>query len=120
MRTVAVRHGPAPSPLYGSARVWLHCLVFVTVVGEFSQDDHRVAAHELFRRYGLKEIVTNVFESVSIMESTLTRLKRDVDRVTDYYDTIRFYQYPLQDTLVISTLTKKKWRRTLVKRNETT
>lgn len=61
----------------------------------------------------------NVFESVSMMESTLTRLKRDVDLTVDYYDTIRFYQYPLGDTLVISTLSKKKWRRTMVKRNET-
>lgn len=93
--------------------------MLVTVVSEFSQDDHRVAAYELLRRYGLKEIVENVFESVSMVETTLTRLKRDVDRTVDYYDTIRFYQYPLQGTLVISTLSKKKWRRTLVKCNGT-
>ena len=89
--------------------------MFVTVVGEFSQDDHRIAAHELFKQYGLKEIITNVFESVTIKENTLARLKRDVDRITDYYDTVRFYQYPMEDTLVITSLSRKQWRRTLVK-----
>lgn len=95
--------------------MWVNYVVLVTVVSEFAQDDHRIAAHELFRLYGLKEVMANVFESVTITENTLARLKRDVDRVTDYYDTIRFYQYPLEETLVISSLSKKRWRRTLVK-----
>lgn len=89
--------------------------MFVSVVGEFSQDDHKMAAHELFRQYGLKEIIADVFETVSIKENTLARLKRDVDRVTDYYDTVRFYQFPVEETLVITSLSKKKWRRTLVR-----
>ena len=89
--------------------------MFVSVVGEFSQDDHKIAAHELFRQYGLKEIITDVFETVSIKENTLARLKRDVDRITDYYDTVRFYQFPVEETLVITSLSKKKWRRTLVR-----
>lgn len=89
--------------------------MFVSVVGEFSQDDHKMAAHELFRQYGLKEIIADVFETVSIKENTLARLKRDVDRITDYYDTVRFYQFPVEETLVITSLSKKKWRRTLVR-----
>lgn len=99
------------------SRVWLHYFVFVSVVGEFAQDDHRIAAEELFRQYGLREVVRGVFESVSITENTLARLKREVDRATDSYDTLRFYQYPLEDTLVVTTLSKKQWRRILVKRH---
>lgn len=89
--------------------------MFVSVTGEFSHDDHKVAAHTLFKQYGLHEAIANVFESVSINERSLNRLKRDVDRITDYYDTVRFYQYPLNETLVITSLAKKKWRRTLVR-----
>jgi CRISPR-associated protein Cas2 len=89
--------------------------MFVMIVGEYSQDDHKTAVRELLKQYGLKEVISDVFESVSMKENTLARLKRDVDRVTDYYDTIRFYQYPLDDTLAVTSLTKKKWRRILVK-----
>ncbi len=85
--------------------------MFVAVVSEFSQDDHRIAAHELFRQYGLKPVMTNVFESHGMKESTLARLKHDVDRVTDYYDIVRFYQYPLDELFVVTLLEKKQWRR---------
>ena len=37
------------------------------------------------------------------------------DRVTDYYDVVRLYQYPMQDVMAITTLYKKKWRRVLVR-----
>lgn len=85
--------------------------MFVAVVGEFSQDDHRIAAEELFRQYGLKRISASLFESYSIKENTLARLKRDIDRVTDYYDNLRFYQYPVDDLFVVTALEKKRWRR---------
>ncbi len=88
--------------------------MFVAVVGEFSHDDHKAAAHELFLQYGLKQIMATVYESSTIKENTLARLKRDIDRVTDYYDNVRFYQYPLDETFVVTSLTRKKWRRTLV------
>ena len=35
----------------------------------------------------------------------------DLDRATDSYDRVRFYQYPFDDTLVITDLETKKWRR---------
>ncbi len=85
--------------------------MFVAVVGEFSQDDHRVAAHTLFKQYGLTQITVSLFESHTIKENTLARLKHDIDRVTDYYDIVRFYQYPLDELFVVTALEKKRWRR---------
>ena len=49
------------------------------------------------------------------MEKELARLKRDIDRRTDAYDSVRIYQYPLDDVLVITTLRDKRWRRVIVK-----
>jgi CRISPR-associated protein Cas2 len=46
-----------------------------------------------------------------VTNERLARLKHDMDRVTDSYDRARFYQYPLDDTLVITDLETKKWRR---------
>jgi CRISPR-associated protein Cas2 len=34
--------------------------------------------------------------------------------LTDSYDSLRFYQYPMESTLVISELREKKWRKTVV------
>jgi hypothetical protein len=34
--------------------------------------------------------------------------------MTDSYDSQRFYQYPMEDTLVVSILKEKKWRKTVV------
>ena len=31
--------------------------------------------------------------------------------MTDSYDSLRIYQYPLEDTLVVSSLKEKKWRK---------
>jgi len=42
-------------------------------------------------------------------------LKRDIDRLTDSYDAVRIYQYPLENTLQISTLKDKKWRKLIVR-----
>jgi CRISPR-associated protein Cas2 len=44
-------------------------------------------------------------------------LKRELDRLTDSYDTLRFYQYPMEDTLVISVLKEKRWRKTVITTN---
>ena len=89
--------------------------MFVSIACDLSNEDHRLAVYELLRQYGFTMILNNVFETATIKENRLSRLKRDIDRITDYYDKLRFYQYPLDDTLVISFLSNKKWRKTFVK-----
>ena len=92
--------------------------MFVAVVCEYSSDDHRETVGRLMRQYGFRQVYDCLFESMTIREQTLSRLKRDLDRATDSFGGFRFYQYPLEDTLTITNLSKKKWRRILLKSSE--
>jgi CRISPR-associated protein Cas2 len=85
--------------------------VFVAVTCECSSDDHRLAIFDLLRQYGFKMVLQDVHESTSISDVSLNRLKRDLDRVTDSFDVIRLYQFPIDGTLAITALKEKKWRR---------
>ena len=85
--------------------------MFVAVSCDFANDDHRDVISDLLFQYGFKQILKYLFESRSINESSLASLKKDIDRQTDSYDIIRIYQYPLENTLVISSLENKKWRK---------
>jgi len=67
--------------------------------------------------YGFKKVHEGLYESLTINDSGLLRLKRELDRLTDSYDSLRFYQYPMENTLVISVLKEKKWRKTVVSTN---
>ncbi len=89
--------------------------MFVAVSCDLASNDHRDAVYQIFSQYGLKQIMTNLFESTSISEKVLSRLKRDIDRITDSYDGFRFYQYPVEDTLVITSLKEKKWRKLTIR-----
>jgi CRISPR-associated protein Cas2 len=57
----------------------------------------------------------SAFESAAVSETALSRLKKDLDRITDSYDSVRLYQYPVDGTLAITVLKEKKWRRLIVK-----
>ena len=89
--------------------------MFVAVVCDFATDDHRKAAHSLIIQYGFSKVLRDSFESTSLSEPSLNRLKKDLDRIADSYDSIRFYQYPVEGTLAITALKEKKWRRLVVK-----
>lgn len=88
--------------------------MFIAVVCDLASEDHRIEVYELLMQYGFKQVIKDVFESTRIAENTLMRLKRDIDRATDFYDKIRLYQFPLEDTLTITSLSEKKWRRFVV------
>ncbi len=90
--------------------------MFVSIVCEISNDDNKIAVNHLLMEYGFKQIFETLHESVTIKEKELARLKRDIDRRTDAYDSVRMYQYPLNETMVITTLREKKWRRVIVKK----
>ena len=89
--------------------------MFVSVVCDFSNDHHRKAAENIILQYGFIKVLKDTFESTSISENLLNRLKKDLDRLSDSYDSIRFYQYPVDETLVITVLKEKKWRRLIVR-----
>ncbi len=89
--------------------------MFVSVVCDVGSEDNKNAVTEVLKMYGFKQVIENVFESTKIKEETLSRLKRDIDKKTDFYDKIRFYQFPLEDTFVITFLTQKKWKKFIIK-----
>ncbi|MEW5817755.1 MAG: CRISPR-associated endonuclease Cas2 [Spirochaetota bacterium] len=89
--------------------------MFVAVVLDIATEDHKTEVYNLLKVYGYKEIMKDVFESPGVNENSLLRLKRDLDRATDSYDKIRFYQYPFEDTLTISFLSGNRWRKTVLK-----
>ena len=86
--------------------------MFVAIACELVSEEHKEDVHSLLKQYGFTRIIGDVFESVSLRPEVLPRLKRDIDRKTDYYDKVRMYQYPLDGVLVITALTDKKWRKT--------
>ena len=69
----------------------------------------------LLAQYGYRHVLKNLFESAAVDAQDLARLKRDIDKSTDSYDKVRFYQYPMEQTLVISSLEEKKWRKLKVR-----
>lgn len=97
------------------ANIILNGAMFVSVVCDIASIDHRSAVFEYLNMYGFSSVLENVFESTRISENNLLRLKKDIDNVTDSYDKIRFYQYPVENTLVISSLEEKRWRRSVIK-----
>jgi CRISPR-associated protein Cas2 len=79
-------------------------------------EDSRKAMYDLLRQYGFSKELKACFESPSFGDDMLKRLKRDIDALCDYYDIVRIYQYPMDDTLVISSLKEKKWKKTIVRK----
>jgi CRISPR-associated protein Cas2 len=88
--------------------------MFVAVSCDLGNKDHLSRVHNSLVEYGFKKVHEGLYESMTINEPSLLRLKRELDRYTDSYDNLRFYQYPMENTLVISVLKEKKWRKTVV------
>ncbi len=88
--------------------------MFVSVTYDLSGEDSVSKIREILVFYGFNEVLGGVFESDKIMENTLKRLKRDIDRVTDHFDRVRFYQYPYEDRMIITMLEKKRWKRIIL------
>ena len=89
--------------------------MFVSVTYDLSSDDTLKKMREILIFYGFTEVLKNVFETQFIKDNTLKKLKRDIDRVTDHFDKVRFYQYPYDELFAITILEKKKWKRLLLK-----
>ena len=89
--------------------------MFVAIACELVNEEHREEVYGLLKQYGFSRVFGEVFESVSFRSELLARLKRDIDRRTDFYDKIRLYQYPLDGVLQITSLADKKWRKTILR-----
>jgi CRISPR-associated protein Cas2 len=89
--------------------------VFVAVILDPGSDGRIDELDYLLEQYGFRQIQKGVWESTTLMEKYLSRLKRDIDRKTDSYDKVRMYQYPLEGSLSITSLIQKSWKRVVVK-----
>ncbi len=89
--------------------------MFVSVVIDPGGKDSASNLAEVLAGNGFERVQRACWESVTMTDDGLITLKKDIDRVTDYYDVVRLYQYPIQGVLAITTLYKKKWRRVLVR-----
>ena len=89
--------------------------MFVSVIIDPGGEETAAHLSELLTFYGFERMQRVCWESVTVNEKQLVTLKREIDRVTDYYDVVRIYQYPVEGVLAISTLAKKKWRKLLIR-----
>ena len=89
--------------------------MLVAIACDLGSEDHRQKIHNLLLPYGFSRLLAGLYESATITGTQLVRLKRELDKQTDSYDTLRIYQYPLDDTLVITSLKEKKWRKLTVR-----
>lgn len=85
--------------------------MFVACAFDLGSEDSRIKVHDLLIQYGFKKIQNQLYETSTINEKNLARMKVDIDKITDFYDRLRLYQYPMENTLVITSLEGKKWKR---------
>ena len=85
--------------------------MFVSVAVDAGSEERSRELSDLLAQYGFEKIQRGLWESTMVDATTLDRLKRDLDRSTDAYDRIRIFQFPVDGTLVLTSLREKKWRR---------
>lgn len=90
-------------------------VMFVSVVLDPSSMDSAKAIASVLIHFRFKKVQRACWEHSSISKEMLILLKKEIDRVTDYYDIVRMYQYPVQDCMCLTELSKKKWKRCLLK-----
>ena len=89
--------------------------MFVSIVLDPGGEESARQLAELLLSYGFEKVQRACWESASINDTILLKLKQDIDQVTDYYDCVRLYQFPVEGVLAITTLVKKKWKRIVVR-----
>ncbi|MDR1428794.1 MAG: CRISPR-associated protein Cas2 [Spirochaetaceae bacterium] len=92
--------------------------MYVSVAVDPGSEERAKELASLLGEYGFEKVQRGLWESTVVSPSTLTRIKRDMDRLTDAFDRVRFFQYPLEGTLVLSSLRDKKWRRLVARGGE--
>ncbi len=85
--------------------------MFVSVVVEPGSIDSGEAIVSILSQTGFVKVQKACWENMRVNDSVLKKLKKDLDAVTDYYDKIRFYQFPIDGMFVITELKQKKWKK---------
>jgi len=85
--------------------------MFVAIAMDPGSKDRARELADLLAQYGFKAVQRGLWESSAISPDTLIRVKKDLDKITDAFDRLRFFQFPMDGTLVLSSLKDKKWRR---------
>ena len=85
--------------------------MFVSIAVDPGSEERARELADLLAQYGFKKIQRGLWESATVSPGTLARVKRDLDKATDGFDKLRFFQFPMDGTLVLSSLSEKKWRR---------
>ena len=89
--------------------------MFVSIAVDASTEVRARELADLLTQYGLERVQRGLWESKSVSPGTLERIKRDLDKATDGFDKLRFFQFPMEGTLVLSSLRDKKWRRVVAR-----
>jgi CRISPR-associated protein Cas2 len=89
--------------------------MFVSVVLDPGGEESARQLAELLATYGFEKVQRACWESATVNEQILLRLKQEIDNLTDYYDAVRLYQYPVEGSMAITILSKKKWKRIAIK-----
>jgi CRISPR-associated protein Cas2 len=92
--------------------------MFVSIAVDPGGEGRAKELAELLIQYGFDKIQRGLWESTVVSPETLGRLKRDLDKSTDAFDRLRIFQFPVDGTLVLSTLRDKKWRRLVARGGE--
>ena len=89
--------------------------MFVSVVLDPGGEESARQLAEMLATYGFEKAQRACWESATINEKTLAKLKQDIDRITDYYDSVRLYQFPVDGSFAVTYLMKKTWKRIVIK-----
>ncbi|MDR2211310.1 MAG: CRISPR-associated protein Cas2 [Spirochaetaceae bacterium] len=93
-------------------------IMFVSIAVDPGSEGRAKELAELLIQYGFDKVQRGLWESTVVSPETLGRIKRDLDRATDAFDRLRIFQFPVDGTLVLSTLRDKKWRRLVARGGE--
>jgi CRISPR-associated protein Cas2 len=85
--------------------------MFVSIALDAGSEERAKEIAILLAQYGFEKIQRGLWESAFISPETLSRVKKDLDRTCDAFDRLRLFQFPIDGTLVLTTLKDKKWRR---------
>ncbi len=89
--------------------------MFVSVMLDPGGIDSAKALAQILARYGFKKVQRALWESTKLGSSQLAVMKREIDSATDYYDTLRIYQFPFEGSFVLTELKQKKWRKCVIR-----
>ena len=88
--------------------------MYVSIVCDFNSDNSRKIVDSILMQYGFNRCQKDVYEINSIDNSSVAKLKLEIDRHCDSYDQIRMIQYPWEHKLVISFLHEKRWKKKII------